>query len=102
MKTRSLALSIILVSGMAATAAMAAYGTATPAAVPAPDHPAQASPRSGQEGACNQAVWPYIPMHCMRNVEPERARKPVRIIRIDASLPKVDASVPKAVVRGRQ
>jgi hypothetical protein len=86
MKMRSITLSMLcaagLVSATAASASVSGGDRLTNRLAPAIAPPA--SKASAPEGDCQKAVWPYIPAHCMRNADPERIRRPVRIIRIDA------------------
>lgn len=101
MKTRSLTITFALAAAIMATAAVASFDTAVPTPGTNSDRISRVAARTdslapGGRGvqsqpqpskACEAAVWPYIPAHCMKNADPERLRKPVRIIRIDASTP---------------
>ncbi len=92
MKIRTLALTLIIATGIAATASVLAYSPSAPAAARsneglasqpdvAPDFDTVFR-RDGSADACREAMWPYLPAACIRNASPERLARPVRIIPI--------------------
>lgn len=96
MTIRSLALSLCIATGVAAAVAILSYSSSAPAAVRSEgsiERPTVSPPaadaeillrRNGAADACRDAVWPYVPAACMRDVSAERLARPVRIIQIDA------------------
>jgi hypothetical protein len=94
MKYHTLALTLIIATGIAATSAVLAYSPAAPAAVrinEGASRPATLQPnvdpvllRDGSADACRDSLWPYLPAACIRNAPPERMANPVRIIPIHA------------------
>ena len=99
MNIRTLALTIIVATGAAATASILAYSTGAPAAVRSTDggnegtHVTPPQPdveklfmRNGSADACRDAIWPYIPSACLRNADGARAARQVRIILFHAPM----------------
>ncbi len=99
MKIRTLALTLIIATGIAATSAVLAYSPSAPAAVRMNEGSAGQSVvqhnvdpvlrRDGSADACRDSLWPYLPAACIRNAMPERIARPVRIIPIH-SLPQAN------------
>jgi hypothetical protein len=94
MKYRTLALTLIIATGIAATSAVLAYSPAAPAAVRMNETSSESAAlppnvdpvlrRDGSADTCRDSQWPYLPAACIRNALPERVARPVRIIPIHA------------------
>jgi hypothetical protein len=93
MKLRTLSVLLAFGLGLASAAALLASGTSAPAAVPGNEGketpaPAQSNEglmrRNGMADTCRDATWPYIPAGCLKNADPERQRRTVRVIPIHA------------------
>jgi hypothetical protein len=98
MTIRTLAVTLVIATGIAATSAVLAYSSSAPAAVRTNEgfagqtiNPTDTDAMLRKNGAaefCRDAIWPNLPAACIRNAEPERLSRPIRIIPIHALLPR--------------
>jgi hypothetical protein len=92
MTIRSLALTLVIATGIAATSAVFAYSSSAPAAARinegyvgptiTPTGTDTMLRRHGVAEACREAAWPYLAAACIRNADPEHLARKVRIIPI--------------------